>query len=126
MILAQFRSLRCSSKAGDTARDQRVIPFRAILFLQTQNISFGVRPRRESCCIQQHQSDKRMRAGLIGERVLAEQRGEPDRLVTKIFPYEILPGGCLVPFVEQQIKGLKDAIEPRKSTRLNSSHVKIS
>src|SRR6266850_5445684 len=52
-----------------------------------------------------------MRLCLISGAMLREQFGQLDRLLTELFPNQLVATGCLVTFIKQQVERVQYAIE---------------
>ena len=55
MILAELIACRRLREMKHAARDHRLIPSRAVLLFQAQQIALAIEPRRETSGIEQHQ-----------------------------------------------------------------------
>src|SRR5207249_9271940 len=99
----------------DAAGDQRLIPNRAILLLQSKYVSFRICSRRQARSVEQHQRHQGVSAGLISGRMFRQQRPQTNRFLAKFFSDQMIAAGRLVTFVEKKVERLQDTIQtPRQ------------
>ncbi len=55
------------------ARDQRLVPFGAVLFLEAKQVAFVIHARGNARGVQEHQGEQRVRLGLVAGGIFHEQ-----------------------------------------------------
>ena len=90
-------------------RDLRAIPQRAILIVEQHDFAVRRRARRAPRLVQEHQRQQSHRFGL-GQQ-LDDQPAEANRFGRQVVARQRLPRRGRVPFVEDQVDHVQDAVE---------------
>lgn len=111
VIFAELGALGGLGEVEETAFDERVVPFRAVLIVEAEEIAVVAEARGKARGGEEHEGEKRVRARGIAGGMGDEERAEPDGFVAELFAEEAFAGGGLVALVEEKVERGEDAIE---------------
>src|SRR5437588_654298 len=115
MIYAQLVPGGGHAQMLHAAGDQRLIPNRTILLLESKNVSRRIGSRVQARSVEQHQRDQRVGARLISGRMFRQQRPQTNRFLAKFLSDQMIAARRLVAFIEKQVERLQDGIQtPRQ------------
>ena len=113
VIFAQVGALCGRGEFQETARDERLVPLRAVLLFEAEEVAVFVDARRETRGAEIHEGEERVGARCVAGGVRDEECGEADGFGAAILAEEAFAGGGLIAFVEEEIERGEHAIEAR-------------
>jgi hypothetical protein len=111
VIFGNFISTGGTSEVQYAAGNHTTMPFSAVLFFETEQISFIIDASWETGGVQQHQSGECVDFGKIADGMSGERGNEPDRFVTEFFADSFSAAGGFVTFVEEEIQSLQNGFK---------------
>ena len=104
--------MRRLREVQEAAPDQGLVPFRAVLIVEAQQVAVFIHPRGKARAGEQHEGEQRVAARSLAGGMGDEQRCQPDGLAAQFLAQQARADGRLVTFVEEQVQRREDAVEP--------------